>query len=145
MKRCAAFLSATVRAGPKARRRRGKWTSWTVLRESGEGVTFVTFTRGIERARPGAGVTFGRKVVTFCRRLVTLVRDGRVPGAGEVGMPGPIAEAIGALAAHPGGGRRARDAAGLVQGDDELHLPIGGPAVPSTSLRTGPAAAAGVG
>ena len=112
-------------ASDPAREPREGWsklTSWTNLRESAAGVTFVTFPRGIESDRPAAGVTFGRKLVTF-------VRHRRVPGAGEVGVPRPIAQAIGALPAHPRRSRRARDAAGLVQGDDELDLPVGGPAV----------------
>jgi hypothetical protein len=92
------------------------------VRESRGGVTFVTFTRGIEGDGPGAGVTFGLRLVTF-------VRDRRIPGAGEVGMPRPIAKTISALPAHPRRGRGARDAPGLVQGDDELDLPVGGPAV----------------
>lgn len=113
-----------------------KWTTCALSRGSPGGVTFVTFPRGICASQRGAGVTFGWAAVTFAG-------DRAVPGAGEALVPRPLAQPVRGLAAHPDGRRRAADAAGLVQRHDELDLPVDGPAVPSTSLRTGAADAGG--
>jgi hypothetical protein len=93
-------------------------------RLSSAGMTFVTFARGKRGDAAAAGVIFSRTFVTFARNRA-------VPCAGEIGMARPLAQPVGALAAHPGRRRGARHAARLVQRADELHLPVDGPAVPA--------------
>jgi hypothetical protein len=95
----------------------------TVRRESPGVVTLAIFTRGNVGAGSSTDVTFGDPAVTFAGGR------GAVPGCGEVGMAGPGAEAVGALAAHPGGLRGAGHAAGYEQRTNERRLPGDCPAI----------------
>src|SRR5207244_2734914 len=76
------------------------------------------------------------------RRHVNFGRPERqrsIPKGGEQRAFAALAQAIGALAAHPGSGGRLADAAGAGERVEKPQLALGAPAVPSTSLSAGAA------
>ena len=66
-------------------------------------------------------------------------RERFIPKGGEQRAFTALAQAIGALAAHPGSGGGLADAAGAGERVEKPQLALGGPAVSSTSLRAGAA------
>lgn len=79
---------------------------------------------------PGAGL--GAPVTLRCAR--GRGRKDAVPGGGEQAARIALAQAIGALAAHPRGGSGAGDGACAGERAEEGELPGGGPAVPAEAL-----------
>lgn len=97
---------------------------------------FVTFCRKCREPSifdglpPGAGL---RAPVTFWLAQGRARKDP-VPGGGEEAGRVALAEAIGALAAHPRGCGGAGDGAGAREGVEEAELAGRSPAVPAEAL-----------
>ena len=92
---------------------------------------FVNFAVRGEKVEPGGG-TRGTLA-----RAIEIGAQGAVPGEAELARFGPVAELVGALAAHPHRLAGARDRFGLGEPVDEMKLAGRSPAVMAGLERDG--------